>query len=83
MGPYGCDIQNKAAAAVGADHDLTLPGMDHQVMHRGGREVIAQGEPESPSVQGHIHAHVGAQVQDVRGDRILTDDVYGFGGQAA
>ena len=67
-------IQDVEAAAEGGHHQVPFPGLDGQILHGDGRQVLEPG-PDLARVEAEVEAELRAAVEQPLPRRVLPDGV--------
>src|SRR6185312_6900892 len=76
------DVGDPDAAAVGADDEVLLPGLDHDVVNSDAGDVVVHALPMRAAIERDVHAGIVAQKYEIGVHGILGDDVHRRGGQS-
>ncbi|MDV7401407.1 hypothetical protein RZS08_58860, partial [Arthrospira platensis SPKY1] len=69
-------VEHLDGAAVRARNELTVAQVHLQVVHGDDGQVAVEAEPAGPAVERRGHAELGADVEQVRVDRVLAHHVH-------
>ena len=64
-------VQHVDRPPVGADHQVVVPRVQHQVAHADGGDTVGPADPATAPVERHPEAELGPQEQQIRVDRVL------------
>ena len=72
----GCDVvHDPKAPAIRCHHEIVEAVLDRQIMDGSRGQVVPKAGPVLAIIQRHVEGVLGAEIEEARPYRVLTDDV--------